>query len=932
MTGTRIARPELQSAMPVAVLKMESAKSFGYDTIYDALLLNPAVGPGLGNSNSQGEAYDAGVANINLRNMGVNRTLVLVDGERWVSGGARTSAVDLNTIPDAMIDRFEVVTGGAAAIYGPDAVTGAVNIIMKKNITGLNMSLTSGLSQHGDANQTSLSVTTGNKFGPDDRGSFVIGGTYTDTAALRESARYPDRTGYVANPAYTPTNGAPAQILDGNIRFIQRSPYPTFLYGYVPNVSPGQFYALQNGVLSPTGYNRVNTQGPLGNGDGGSGATGFENHFLRDGSKDGSLYSHVSYELTPTLTWTGTLDYAHTYTKAPTVFPEIRDDSRATNWWGGTTGEVSTLTNPFLPDSLRQFMIANNLTSLPLSRTYSNLPEAFEIHNRDNFTIGSDIGGPLTNRLNWTAYVRYGEVTDHVTTTNMIKHTEWLNARNAIADPVTGQPECADATARAAGCVPFNFFTTNAPSQTFLNYVEADRHERRTNTLLDTGASITGSLFSLPYGDVSFAAGTEFRRETLSTRDDPNTALLTDIIFRPGEDYILHPALDEARDTVELYGEGVIPLLKDLPFARRLEIEGAYRYSHYSDEPSTNTWKAGGTWEPIIGFTLRGVVSHSVRIPNFGELYSPLTIQTVGGTNDPCQAIYISQGPNRAANCAALLPGVSLPLPNPNTNAPVINLGGNSHLTPETSNSFTVGSVFQPKFLPGFDLTVDYWDIDIANAITAIPYLNILNLCVDSTSIKNFYCGLINRDPTNGNIVTISATNYNLAEEHSRGVDFGANYRHPAGPGVLKLAFQGTYLFEQTIVAEKGQPGIDYAGQWNYPRFKANLMTYYAVGKVSFGLNTEYIGRTLYSVTAPTPTYYNPSHVPIYIKNDLTIQYRPTEKYSLTIGIKNVGNVGIFGPLRDTAPGPNSSGGAQTGAGYYDAVGRYFFAKIDAKF
>lgn len=175
VTGTRIARPELESTMPISVITLADAKDFGRNTVYDALLLNPAIGPGLGESSSLGQEYDAGVANINLRNMGNNRSLVLVDGHRWVSGGAPTSAVDVNTIPSALIDRFEVVTGGAAAIYGADAVTGAVNIIMKKQMTGLNLSATNGISEKGDAHQFDASGAGGFDFGGG-RGHFVFGG------------------------------------------------------------------------------------------------------------------------------------------------------------------------------------------------------------------------------------------------------------------------------------------------------------------------------------------------------------------------------------------------------------------------------------------------------------------------------------------------------------------------------------------------------------------------------------------------------------------------------------------------------------------------------------------------------------------------------------------------------------------------------------
>ena len=925
VTGTRIARPEIDSAMPVTVRSVETAQDFGYNAVYETLIQSPAIGPGLGVSNSQGEAWDVGISSINLRSMGVNRSLVLVDGKRWVSGGARTSAVDLNSIPDALIDRIEIVTGGAAAIYGADAVTGAVNILTKKNITGFQISASNGISQYGDARQTNLSATTGFKFG-EERGSFEIGGTYNFTAPLGYADRYTNRTGFTPDPANTGANdGIPDTILDANIRDLKRSPTPAIFYD-------NQWYILDKGVLSRTGYDSVINAGPLSTGHGGPGATGFENHFLRNKLVLGSLYARLGYELNPAMSWNATFAYAHSYARAPSVFPEVRDDLRPTNWWGGTTGELATLTNPYLPDSLRQFMLANGLTSVPLNRTYANLPRPFETHQRDYITLGTDFSGKLTDGLKWSAFLQFGRMGDDVTTTNMIRHVEWLNARDVIPDPATGRPACANAAARAAGCVPFDVFTTDKPSQAFLDYVEADRYERRENVLYAGGGTINGRIFSLPYGDVSVAAGVEWRRETLSTRDDRDTAKLADIVFKPGVDYVLHPRLDASRETVELYGEAVIPVLRDLRFVHRLELEGAYRFSRYSDEPTTDTWKVGGRWEPIGGLALRGVYSHSIRVPNFGELYSPVLVQTVGITNDPCSGTFISQGPNRARNCAALLPGLALPLLYPNTNAPTIYLGGNSKLTPESSNSLTVGAVVRPKIVPGFDLTVDYWDIRIANVITALPYLNILSLCVDSTSgIDNFYCDLIQRNAS-GQIVSILADNYNLARQRARGIDISVSYRRKLGPGELRINFDGTYLVEQITVGSPGTDAIDYAGQWNYPRFRATVMTRYGIGRISFGLNTHFVSRSVFDVTDASSETRDPYRVPAYVTNDVMIQYRPSLKYCLTFGVRNIGDAGIFSPLRDTAPGPNSSGGVQTGAAYYDAVGRYFFAKVDVNF
>ncbi len=938
VTGTHIARPEVESAMPISVIAAADAKNYGYNTVYDALLLDPAIGPGIGETSSLGQEYDQGVANINLRNMGANRSLVLVDGERWVSSGARTSAVDLNTIPTALIDHYEVVTGGAAAIYGADAVTGAVNIIMKKEMTGVDVSATSGISGHGDANQDNVSIATGGKYA-DGSGQFVIGAEYTYTAPLEDDSRYAGRVGYEPNPAYTGAgSGVPANLLYTNLRSLTRSPVPAFC---LPSGSAcSQWYQVVNGAVAPVPQSSYQTliAGPLGTQNGGPGGNYLENLLLRSGSDKGSLYAHTSYDLTSTMTWSGMFSYAHDSNKANPEWPQVRDDERPTNWWGGTTGEIAMLTNPYLPPSLRQLMLANNLTSIPLDRVYLNLPTSYEYDNRDNITLGTDIGGELTGKLKWQAFVRYGQVTDNITTTNMVGKNEWLNARNTIADPVTGQIECASASARTQGCQPLNIFSTAAYSQALLDYLEFDRHEWNKNSLLNTGGDINGSIFSLPAGDVSIALGVAWRREALATRDDPDTAMLHDIVFSPGEDYALHPALNATRNTTELYGETVIPVFRDLPLAKRIDVEAAYRFSHYSDQPNTNSWKLGGSWEPVDSFTLRGDYSHSVRVPNFGELYSPASTTTYGGIADPCQSSYINQNVNYRTNCSAILGGLMLPLPTPNVNAPTVYGGGNQNLTPETSDSFTYGAVFQPKFIPGFDLTVDYWDIQIDNVITQLSYLNILDDCLDSAGGPNqFYCKLITRD-SQGNVVNIQAQYQNLASEHARGIDFGATYRARIGEGQFRAKLIGTYLLQQTIVSAEGQPGVDYAGEWDYPTFKASLLTEYSVGRVTFGANTRFVSHSLYDAAVSTQIYQDP-YIPAYVDCDLNLTVRPTDKYSMTLGVKNISDAGVPLQLQNNAVSPHSAGGyftpgggASGGAADYDPIGRYFFVKFAAHF
>jgi iron complex outermembrane recepter protein len=701
-------------------------------------------------------------------------------------------------------------------------------------------------------------------------------------------------------------------------------PFQRFVFRPPVELAPS---GVESGVVTPINFDSRPTYGITGVQSGGPGGNAAEDVLLRNGSKQASAYSHLSYELTAAITWNAMFSYAYSGSQATPEWPQVRDDARPTNWWGGTTGEVAMLNNPYLPSSVQQFMLANNLTQLPLNRTYLNLPESYEYDHRNNYTLGTDIGGKLPDRLTWSAFVRYGLVTDDITTTNMVGKNEWLNARYPVVDPVTSQIECASADARAAGCVPFNIFSTAAPSQSFLDYAEFDRHEYNRNSLLNTGANISGSVLSLPAGNVSFAAGFAWRRETLATRDDPDTAKLADIVYSPGEDYALHPALNAARETTELYDEVVVPILEDLPLAKRVELEGAYRFSHYSDEPNTNSWKVGLTWAPIDAVTLRGVYSRSVRVPNFGELYSPPSTVHLGNINDPCSGPYILQGPNRPANCGALLPGTTLPLPFPNLNAPVITGGGNPNLTPETSKSYTVGAVLRPKFLPAFDLTVDYWNISINDVITSLNYLTILDACVDSAGgVNQTYCSLTSRN-ADGSVNTVNTAYANLASELARGLDIGANYKGRVGGGLFRANLTGTYLFEQTTVAQVGKPGIDYAGEWDYPRFKATLMTDYSIGKFTFGLLTQYISESVWNVVNPN-TYF-PSHVPIAVYNDLTIKYRPSDRYGVTLGVKNIGDVGVSAALQTSNTGPHASGGDHDGNAYYDPIGRYFFLKLN---
>jgi iron complex outermembrane receptor protein len=905
VTGTRIARPEVRSAMPVSVVGMADAERFGRVSAYDALMRSPPVAPGIGLANAFGQTWDAGVSSISLRNLGTNRSLTLIDGMRRVSGSARSSAVDINMIPAAMIDRIEVITGGATAIYGADAVTGAINIITRRAIEGLNISATNGISQQGDARQYAVSVSTGRRFA-DGRGSVAIGGTYSKTASLIFTDRYKSYVNSVFNPRNTGADdGIPDRVTVPDFRQIYYAYDPSFFFN-------GQSYLVQNGVPRIADYEETLYPGEFSYGNGGDGRNLRDRDQLRGGLEALALIGRIDYAPSRAFEYSAHFDYGRTYYSGTASFPIPRDDSR-TIWFNGAGGAVARLDNPLLPPAVRQFMLDNGLNSLNISRTYGNFPVMREKHDRQSFTIGQSLGGVLTGSLKWQAYQQYGRAADDVRTLNIPYASHWVAARDVVADPVTGQPICRDAAARAAGCLPLDIFSLAPPSDALKAYVLATRKERRVNTQHILGASIVGKLFSLSYGEVSVAVGAEHRRETLRTRDDPLAR--TELAYG-GSGYTVHPDLDAGFDVAEVYGELVVPLLADLPFANSLTVEGAYRYSDYSTVGDTRTWKIGGTWSPVSGVMFRGVRSRSARTPNFGELYEQTITRQAGSITDPCEAGDYYQSAIRSANCRAL--GVVTPLGDFKI-GPLISTSGNPDLKPETSDSLTLGLVLRPRFLREFEATIDYWDIDIRDVITQYGETTVMNLCVDLPTINNIYCKAVDRDPMDGHVTAIRTTQINAARLFARGIDIGARYQVPLGQGALHFDLNATYLIRQRVETMPGAPtgNVRYDGDWQNPRFRGTLTTRFSVGDLSVSLDTRLISAGRFDVNSASGEVYDRNAFPIFIYNDCYLNYKFHENFNIGIGMNNISDIyppKLFKISKDGT--------------IYDNIGRYAFIKI----
>jgi iron complex outermembrane receptor protein len=907
VTGQRLNDTEQTALTPQRSVRMDEAERLGRVTLHDALMRDPAIAAGGGLSSAFGQSWDAGIATVSLRNLGASRSLALVDGRRRVAGSARSMAIDVNMIPAAMVDRVEITTG-AAPIHGADSIAGTINIVTKRRVDGVVVSGTSGVSQRGDAAARSASLAAGSGFAGG-RGSIVLGGTYSQIDPLRFGQRYDRYVNSVANPANTGADdGIPDRLTVRDFRQIYYAYEPSFFF-------EGNSYLIDRGAPRIAGYTTPLYDGEFSYGDGGDGRNLRDHDQLRGGLEALAALARVQYEFDGGLRYQGGIDFGQSRYQGIASIPLHRDDSRPT-WFNGAGGAVARLDNPLLPPALRQFMLANGLTELAISRTYGNFPVMRERHDRRSLTLSQSLAGPLIAGMSWKAWLQYGQATDAVTTSNIPRAAQWVAARDVIADPVTGLPVCRDAAARAAGCVPLDIFGQDAPSDALRSYVLGSRHERRTTSQTLFGAEVAGPVAALPGGDALVVLGLEHRRDTLVTRDDPLMA--SEFSIGMGG-YPPHPDLDVAAQVFELYGRVALPLLRERPLVHRLEVEGSFRYSRHSIAGGTMGWQLAGAWSPAEGVGFRAARSRSVRAPDFGELYEPAIVRELGSISDPCEAADYYQNPVRTANCRAL--GIATPLIDFKL-GPFVTTEGNPDLVPETADSLTLGLMLQPHFLPQFKAAIDYWDIRIADAIVQYSDRQVMNLCVDLPTIDNVFCRSIDRDPADGHVDAIRIRQVNAARMRASGVDMSASYQSQVGQGTVRLGITGSYLLRQRIETLRGVPAgnIDDAGDWRHPRFRATVLATYATGPLSVSLDTRFISAGKLDASAQSAEAYDDNRIPPVVYNDLSLRVAVNARVEVGGGISNVLN---------TSP-PYMYSIYNNGT-LYDNIGRYFYIRTKVK-
>ncbi len=917
VTGSRVARPNFDTPAPTTTIDSLAIQESGLPTLGDVLLRAPAVAVGLGLSNAQ-NATDAGATFANLRGLGSFRTLTLVDGRRRVPGSLTSSSVDLSSIPPSMVERVDVVTGGTSAVYGADAVTGVINVILDRDYEGLEFDFSMGAPQAGGAGDAQqASIHWGDDFAGG-RGDISVGISYSNSGLIRATDRdFSSGRNFIFFESNFPGlsfNG----VVPTNI--VRRDP-TTFLYANTGTIWHWNGSAYEYYTADPDLRPQANDEPPFfypgwngvagfGWATGGDGFAFDEYGLLRAGFESISALASIDYDLGGGATWYLDAEIASSQTESPYQpnFHPANGDSL-----------YVYRDNPLLPAGVQQFMDDNGYSYLYVQRTHDDLGVRTSIIDRLNYTIASGVRGDLGESWHYDAFAQYGEMQVDSQTTNTLIRANYLDAIDAISDGAGGAM-CRSATARADGCVPIVAFGRNDTiTQAQRDYL---LHNLETELTIDQtliGGSISGTALDLPAGPLGTAFGVEYREESLSFRDDPLNQAGALLLNAPT------PNNDGSLDVWEVYGEAVAPLLRNLPLIHSLQLEAAVRYSEYSHAGSSTTWKLGGMWAPVEEFRLRYTNSRSVRAPTITDSFSP-GITSFSFITDPCNAAEIPAAPDpalRAANCTAL--GVDVvggyTDPTPTVTRQVIT-GGNPDLGPETSDSWTVGAIWEPA--PRLRMSVDYWNIELADAISALGVGEILNNCVDSASTANAFCALITRDASTDAVVSIENLPINIDRLEASGVDAQLQYAFDAPwlwGGEISLGVGATYLEEYNIidVSAAGSFVSEEAGEVQgtpLPQWRGNLSAAYTRGPLRLSWFGNYIGSMDIDVAAPAGTYQPGfDHIDAVMLHSLYAQYEASDKLVVRAGVNN---------LTDEAPPANPFTFMGAG-GLYDNNGRYFW-------
>ena len=922
VTGSRLKRArDLVAVSPVQTIDMNQIQASGNVTLEDTLNEYPQLTPD--STSTTAQSGGTGVLTADLRGLGPVRTLVLVDGRRFVPGNV-TGLVDLATIPDMLVERVEIVTGGASAVYGSDAIAGAVNFILRDDFEGAEARYQWGESSRGDGGSNKIDLLIGANTG-DGRGNVTLHGSYTK----RDPVFFGDRD-FSRVPTLADSTGALQVFGVGTI--------PGGLIG-VPSTDFGLIQGVD--LTNADGSCPGPIQG-IRFGDGSVPAP-----FCRP--VDQYNYAPPNFLLRPLERWqitaTGHYEVADGieaysqlfYTSKENAY-QMAPDAVSPTSFGEETGTLlipNADTNPLFTQPLRDFFAANSSYFDPDSdgiftvRNTAWQIEELGPRNVTTVTDGYNLTGGLRGDLqigdsewSWDTFYQFSRSDVTVIQANRLSRTRLTLGLDV--EIVNGEVQC---RIDLLNCVPVAIFGTDALTEEMAEFLKVTTGRQDQFTRQLAGATIAGDLFELPAGPVATAFGAEWRQEEFSTVPD-ETALSGDL--GPATPPIVN---NGDFDIFEVFGEARLPIVADLPAVQSLAFETAVRFSDYSTIGNITTWKGALDWQINDLARARVGLSRAIRAPNLDELYGAPSSGFTGGV-DPC---VVDNNPTAAQKELCIEQGVPPAI--------VDNLqvgasqgfqvlsGGNIGLGEEEADTFTAGIVFTPPRFPDFTLAIDYFEIEVSEAITQVSAQALVNSCFETLDADGAACQSISR-LSSGNIERVDAPLLNVANRKVSGVDIQANYTFdlpdylalPGGGATLDTTLVATNQFEDATVLLPGEPEIDCAGFYGgtcssdavriTPDFTAMLRAGYTSGNARLRAQLNYIGDLELHPNA-FPNENGTLDPMVYF--DLNGSYSFSDRVEVFAGVNN---------LFDKQPpvlGFRAGGDASTNVTLFDPIGRRYF-------
>lgn len=847
VTGSRIRRTDIEGVGPSTVVTAEEIENTGIVNVETLLQRLPANAGFAGNQTSAYWTSNGwGTSQVNLRGLGIKRTLVLLNGRRLVAGGTgANSSPDLNMIPVNVLARTEVLKDGASAIYGADAMAGVVNLITRTDFEGISAGGRYGINERGDGGDLTLDFMAGLR---GDRGGVMVAASYQDTDPVNMASR------------------APCSLAE---------------------VTPGKLSCVNS--ASTIGGRAVLPNGQMIN-------------FNQDPNGDGDFYEPYdpakhNFNSAPTLNAVNPIrryslgafaDWA--VTDGVELFGEVLYTKRETE----QIATPGTLRNLRIPASFPSNPTGEDLV-LVQRRLAEAGPRQF-FQNTETWQGSAGLRGDLSNDWHWEVAGTFGRNTGVDGSTNIANLKRVRDSINPAICGTNGVP-----------CADFLGFGDLTPE--VLDYILFTSRDHGGNELFSITGDLTGTLLELPAGPLAFATGVVYRKE--KGWRDPDPLTVAGIANTNQQDPI-----SGSSKAKEGYLELSVPVFADQPFARALTIDGAVRYSDYDLFGSDWNYKLGADWEVTDGIRLRATYGTGFRIPNVPELFGGVSEGNLT-TTDPCSNYSTSGNAVLIANCQASgVPAGYKQL----GNTILTTVGGNENLEPESSKTWTLGAVIEPRgIIPGLTLTADWFDIEIKDAIRAIPGSTKLAVCYASQNLSSEFCDDFTRSPLTGEVTYLSAQPINTGLETMSGLDLGVIFNRDLGSLEMSLNLNVTWLNDYTIYPFSGAAPITFdgfigGGNGGYPEWRGYGVLTLQKGQILGTWSTQWIGSATDFNAEPGDIGYK---TPDVFYHNAQLAFEVNEKTRFQVGVDNI--------FDRKAPFIQSYTDANTDTMTYDLMGRRFY-------